>query len=198
MLRDLWMRLVLGLARRQNRPADLNSLYVVENPWKMDSEREVFRFEQTNKFILDEIGEVGTLLEIGCGEGHQSEYLRRISHQLVGIDVSERAVARARRRCPDCTFLVGGISSAARLAQGSHDLIVAFEVLYYLDDVAVALDEIRGLGSHLVASCYHDQYQKVAPAIVAAFPQTRQSKIAFGETIWHFFVARLTDQRDAR
>ncbi len=190
MLRELWMRLILGLAKRRKRPANLNALYVLEDPWNMNSDLETYRFERTNAYILEETGHVGSMLEIGSGEGHQSEYLRKICDRLVGIEASEKAVERARHRLPEATFVVGDLSSAPRLVSDRFDLVVAFEVLYYLPEPADAVRALRQLGTVFVASCYHDEYARVAGAIFTVLPDARESKIVFGETTWHFFISK--------
>lgn len=49
----------------------------------------------------------GNLLDIGCGTGLFVEKYVRNGGSGTGIDISEKMVAKARRRCPECEFLVG-------------------------------------------------------------------------------------------
>jgi len=77
----------------------------------MQSERETTRFIETNRLIEQTFGRPKRLLEIGSAEGHQSSYLADICDQLVSTDVSQRALTRARRRCPSGTFLLGDVLS---------------------------------------------------------------------------------------
>ena len=81
-------------------------LYLVRDPWSLNCESERFRFRETNKVIAENFGYLDSLLEIGCGEGLQSRELQQVSQSLYGIDVSGRAIRRARRRCPDATFAI--------------------------------------------------------------------------------------------
>ncbi len=60
----------------------------------MDAEAQRFRFAETNRIIGEQFGHVGSILEVGCGEGHQSQALLEVCDELVGIDVSARAVER--------------------------------------------------------------------------------------------------------
>ena len=76
----------------------LDLAYYVEDPWNMDSDRESRRFQATNRIIEHNFGRVGSLLELGCGEGHQTQYLARLSDQQYGIDVSAQS-GRARDAC---------------------------------------------------------------------------------------------------
>lgn len=75
------------------------------------------------------------VLEIGCAEGVFTEKLaaRGIGKQIVGIDISSRAIARARERCAR----FGGVEfrSANILGEspdGLFDLVFIMEILYYL------------------------------------------------------------------
>src|SRR5689334_14267290 len=110
-VKRLWKRYFLRDVRYRNDFGKLESLYLLEDPWQMDSPGEQFRFEQTNELIARQFGRVGSILEIGCGEAHQSLWLAQTCGQLTGVDVSARAIARAQRRCPAATFLVGDIFS---------------------------------------------------------------------------------------
>src|SRR5580700_10350985 len=100
----------------------------------MRSAREQARFEWTNQVIGDHLAPLGTILEVGCGEGHQSQYLARQSGELYGIDVSARAVDRARQRCPAGNFAVGDPFTLGSAMPDRYDLVAACEVLYYVKD----------------------------------------------------------------
>jgi SAM-dependent methyltransferase len=99
----------------------------------------------------------GRALEIGCSIGVFTELLASVTEELVAIDVSERALARARQRLDgrwDVRF--ARASFPEELPAGPWDLIVCSEILYYLDGgaFAVAVDRLRGCleaGSTLLA-----------------------------------------------
>jgi SAM-dependent methyltransferase len=150
-LKGLWLRIMLRL--RYGDARLLSLLYWVRDPWEMESPREIFRFKSTNQKIHDQFGWIGTLLEIGCGEGHQSEHLVEICDQLFGVDVSRVAVKRAKARCGRGNFRVGDV-----FADGKDlppvDLVVACEVLYYLPDIGSALSRMSQLGSACFVTYY--------------------------------------------
>ena len=85
-LRGFWVRWALRGVHYADRAGKLNLLYRVEDPWQMQSAREQARFGWTNQIIEANLAPVGTILEIGCGEGHQSQYLARACGQLYGIE----------------------------------------------------------------------------------------------------------------
>ena len=120
--------------------------YRFSNPWSMDSKREQARFAATNAILEREFGHVGRLLELGCGEGHQSEHLARLCDQLHGIDPSERAIARAAKRLPAAQFGAGDLFAQPWVAeQDRFDVVVGCEMLYYVADVPALLKTISTL-----------------------------------------------------
>src|SRR6516162_269661 len=115
-LRKFWLhRLHQGMDYADNYRR-LNVLYLWRNPWSFTDQHEQTRFIETNRILLREFGQIGTLLEIGCAEGHQTLHLMRVCHQLHGLDVSRRAVRRAKLKCPRAILGAGDIASPARIA----------------------------------------------------------------------------------
>src|SRR5215211_9205672 len=94
----LWTRFALRAVPSLGVPKRLDCVYSVTDPWDLGSEREAYRFSETNRIILEQFGHVHSLLEVGCGEGHQSVELARVCDRLHGIDVSGRAIHRARKK----------------------------------------------------------------------------------------------------
>ena len=78
-------------------------------------------------------------LELGSSIGVFSARLAPRCHSLVTVDAAPSAVADARRRLagmPSVQVLLGGIPDA--IPEGSFDLVVASEILYYLEPDALA------------------------------------------------------------
>lgn len=87
-------------------------------------------------------------LEIGCATGVLTRDLAAKCSQIVGIDVSERALSIANdrlRRCPNIDLRQGEIPSD--WPDGSFDLIVFSEVLYFLDEQEVTSSSVRAYQS---------------------------------------------------
>ena len=146
-LRDYWVRLALRRVHYADRADKLDMLYAVEDPWHMTSPKEQARFAWTNQLIETEFGRPSTILEIGCGEGHQSQYLARLCDRLYGVDVSARAVRRAARRCPGGQFAAGDPFAFRPPGMPAPvDLVVACEVIYYVKDVPAFLARLSALG----------------------------------------------------
>lgn len=143
-----WRYYALRNLGTSDNHAGLDKLYALPDPWGMTTERERSRMRQTNALVESLVGRVGTILEVGSGEGHQSAQLALLCDRLDGIDVSVRAVERARAQVPNCRFGVGELTAMPwSLARDErYDLVVACEVLYYLGDIPRAIESMSRLG----------------------------------------------------
>ena len=147
LIRKAWRRIALRNLTANDNHAQLDRLYALPDPWNMRSEGEQRRFEMTNALIESKAGRVGTILEVGCGEGHQTQHLLSLCDQIYGLDVSPRAVARARQRVPQALIETGTLGVVPWAPpQGRFDLVVACEVLYYVSDISGAVRRMSELG----------------------------------------------------
>ncbi|MGA0531104.1 class I SAM-dependent DNA methyltransferase [Hansschlegelia sp. KR7-227] len=107
------------------------------DPWRFESS--AYEAEKYDRTIAALGGRrYATALEIGCANGVLTRRLADHALDLLAIDVSETALARARTRCRD-----GGVRFERRMfpsdvPEGPFDLIVLSEVAYYLDDADLA------------------------------------------------------------
>lgn len=72
-------------------------------------------------------------MEVGCGEGVFLNQLASRCGEVVGIDISEEAIRRARIHCaefPHVQFTVENLATAKY--DPKFDLVVATDVLYYM------------------------------------------------------------------
>ena len=101
------------------------------DPWDFEtSEYEQKKYART----LSVLGErtFGRALEAGASIGVFTEMLADRCQELIAVDVSERAVAAARRRLSGRRHVrVERRTLPEQMPQGPFDLIVASEVLYY-------------------------------------------------------------------
>jgi SAM-dependent methyltransferase len=161
----------------------LELLYWLRDPWDLDSERQHVRFREVNRLIEESFGHVGRILEIGCGEGHQSQELLRVCDELVGTDVSAKAVARARARCPQATFVVGDVFGGTTLQSERFDVVLACEVLYYVRDVRAAVARLSELGDACLVSYYDRPAEELDP-VVRAVPGAIATRVEDGGAGW--------------
>ncbi len=184
-IRDYWVRLALRRVHYTDRADKLDRLYRVEDPWHMESAKEQARFAWTNRLIATNFSPLATILEIGCGEGHHSQHLARACSQLYGVDVSARAVYRARRRCPAARFAAGDpFTLRFGGASTAFDLAVACEVLYYVKDIPRFLDRLSGLGRACLVTYYQGQAASLDPYFTA-LPDRHREQFCFDGVEWN-------------
>ena len=162
--------------------ARLDVAYKVRDPWNMESPLEHARFQATGTLIANTFGHVGSLLEIGCGEGHQSEHLAKQCDRLYGLDVSATAVERARARVPAAQFAAADIHSHPWVDQ-RFDLVTAFEVIYYMKDVRAAIERMSVLGRTCMITCYAPTLARIAGEL-DRIPGAQRTWIFHGSTVW--------------
>jgi ubiquinone/menaquinone biosynthesis C-methylase UbiE len=107
----------------------------------------------------------GTVLEIGCGIGRFVEALAPTANLAVAIDVSQRMIELARRRCaqlPSAAFVRSSWHDLAAFRDRSFDLVYAVDTFPYLVQLGgkVAATHIRESarvirpGGHLIILNY--------------------------------------------
>lgn len=95
--------------------------------------------------LLDQVGEVGSVLEVGCGEGHITALLaeRYGANRVTGTDLSPEILAIAGGLHPDLRFEARSVYDIDNRKE-SWDLIVACEVFEHLEAPARALKALSG------------------------------------------------------
>ncbi|MFI5309159.1 MAG: class I SAM-dependent methyltransferase [Polyangiales bacterium] len=94
------------------------------------------------------------ILEVGCGEGYLLQALRDagVSVPMLGIDLSEAAIAEARTRVPDARFEVKDALALADAGE-QYDLVLICEVLEHLPQPERMLDVLGRIARrHVIAS----------------------------------------------
>ncbi|HEX7860388.1 MAG TPA: class I SAM-dependent methyltransferase [Verrucomicrobiae bacterium] len=183
-IKRLWRRWNI-LSYWNGNPKAIDRLYLMEDPWNLNTAGEHFRFKETANFIRRHIGEnLGAILEVGCGEGLQTEVLAPLATRIVGIDPSANAIARAKKRAiPNSSFEVGNLSDYITGANRKFDLVTACEVLYYFPDTESAYQKLCSLGKCSLVTYYEGVADKLDPFFLAK--GHRLSTIKQGTSIWN-------------
>jgi SAM-dependent methyltransferase len=79
-------------------------------------------------------------LELGCGEGRVTRDLTQRGHQVVALDISTTLVTAASAADPFGVYVLGD-AAALPFADGSFDLVVAYNSLMDVDDMPAAVSE---------------------------------------------------------
>jgi SAM-dependent methyltransferase len=102
----------------------------------------------------------GSLLDVGCGTGTLLARARALGlfQHLVGVDLSEVPLGKARVACPDARFVVADVCRAP-LAE-KFDLITCLMTLDLVSDEARAakhLGDMLAPAGHLIVVVQHDE-----------------------------------------
>jgi SAM-dependent methyltransferase len=82
------------------------------------------------------------LLDIACGPGYVSEAAAARGARPVGLDVAEAMIERARRRCPDLSFVVGDALQLP-FPDASFDAVTMNFGILHVSQPQLALAEAR-------------------------------------------------------
>ena len=144
-----------------------------QEPWNYEHSH--FEREKYLKTLQAIPEEAETIWEIGCGEGVFTQLLLEKGKRVRGVDISPTALSRARERLKDFGDRVHlqKLDIVREDIEGTFDLILASEILYYLGgkDVLQPLEEkffrhLRPFGYLLLCHFYpsgkiiHNLYQE--------------------------------------
>lgn len=120
--------------RNSLKKSFFEDIYLKEDPWfTKRGVHEQYRIRKTFEEIK-KFGSFEKTLDIGCGEGAFTKYLSRISKQVLATDISERAIDRAKEYLAENNVIFLAEDAKDLKFIDKFNLIVALEVLYYLDD----------------------------------------------------------------
>jgi ubiquinone/menaquinone biosynthesis C-methylase UbiE len=94
-------------------------------------------------FALDNVRAGDRVLDLGCGEGDFTVWLAEAGARVLGVDVAEAALRRARRRHPGVEFELAPIDGELPLPDASYDVVWASEVIEHVADTGRWLSEVR-------------------------------------------------------
>jgi 2-polyprenyl-6-hydroxyphenyl methylase/3-demethylubiquinone-9 3-methyltransferase len=111
----------------------------------------------------------GVALDVGCGEGHLTAELAATGMSVVGIDVAEEPLRRARSRYPELDLRLVPAEGPWPLDDASFDLVWAGETIEHVADTAAWLSEVRRVlrsgGTLLLSTPAHGRMALLALAL---------------------------------
>src|SRR5690242_15553599 len=124
------MRMTTGTAyltslRASKSPAGVK----MDRQWLFDRDRtqEFTKARQTTlRALLNDIQKETTLrsaLDVGCGVGDFSKFLRELGFQVVAVDGRQENIIEAKRRHPEIAFFVADADDLSSANLGTFDLV---------------------------------------------------------------------------
>ncbi len=92
------------------------------------------RSEEKDLFqdLFDYIGDSAQILDLGCGTGLPfDQYLIENGYDLIGIDIAEKHVEKARENIPEAEIIQGDFFEAD-VANSSLDAVVSFYAIFHI------------------------------------------------------------------
>jgi SAM-dependent methyltransferase len=80
-----------------------------------------------------------TAIDVGCGVGYFSGFLRELGFRVVGVDGRADNLDEARRRHPEIDFRCVDVQDRALQELGTFDLVFCFGLIYHLENPLLAL-----------------------------------------------------------
>src|SRR5437870_12760843 len=108
-----------------------------EDLWAaLPGELEPYALALRHDFLVRHLERRQRVLEVGCGEGTFTAILAEAGAAPLGIDISERALERARARHPGLDFRLAREDAPLAFDDASFDVVWASEVLAHVGDTA--------------------------------------------------------------
>lgn len=116
-------------ANAGNRRKTYERMNGPDTHWQFASEPEVLRHKRTLELVADHrpLGELGSVLEIGCANGDFTAQLAEVTSKLSACDISERACRATRERVPAANVFILDILESSEF--GAYDAVIAMDLL---------------------------------------------------------------------
>ncbi|EKP0261915.1 class I SAM-dependent methyltransferase [Aeromonas sobria] len=122
---------------------DFERFYQEDNdPWGQSASSEMSRYYQLSRqrlmSILSIIKEKSMIVEVGCGLGYVTKLISDEfpqSNNIVGLDISETAINKAKQLFPDLQFICADITSPHFTYDPGHaraNVVILNQLLWYI------------------------------------------------------------------
>ena len=98
--------------------------------------------------ILKDHVKGGKAIDFGCGTGRSTRFLRRLGFDVVGVDIAEHMLRRARKRDPDGDYRLVADGNLNGFAAESYDLVFSaftFDNVPTMEKKVLLFRSLKGL-----------------------------------------------------
>ena len=140
-------------ARFANPEIYWESVFEAADPWNYTSAYEELKYARTLSILPGT--RIGRALELACAEGHFTALLSPRVDALTAVDISTKALDRARERCRRMQNVeFQKLDFFSEPLAGAWNLIICSEVLYFLNDLAALRNIAEKIRSALTDGGY--------------------------------------------
>jgi SAM-dependent methyltransferase len=100
-------------------------------------------FELRRGFLLEHLREGERVLDLGCGSGAFTQEVASAGADVVGVEVADAALERARAQDAELEFRLAPIDGPLPFEDCSFEMVWASEVIEHVADTARWLSEVR-------------------------------------------------------
>ena len=133
-------------------PGDFEAVYANEDVEHYDawmlSDRRPIQFKFVDMLINSR--HFTSILDVGCGKGHQTHAWAIPGRRVVGYDISHTAINKARATYSDVDFRQGDGLEATR--HGQFDLVVCSMSLYVQESWREVISQAAKCGRHIIVN----------------------------------------------
>jgi len=133
-------------------------LYWVPDPFRM--KKNVAYWQSMAQYFKQKKRFLGTVLDVGCGEGLFYPYIEDYCQSIEGVDVSYFAIRRARIHYPKGQFKVADLMQLSLPEKNKkYDTVLLMNVIYYLDSKKFdsVIDQLNRLGNYVYVVYYEGE-----------------------------------------
>jgi SAM-dependent methyltransferase len=149
--------------------------------------------QQRHLALVEVVGDLSpctSILDVGCGEGAFTRYLVGCATEVTGIDASRTAIRRARHLVPRATFHYCTLEAFS--SDQVFDVVLAVDVLYYVQSISRAVERLLSLGRSVIVSYTHRERHRLGRDLDPYCPPGQRTFYPFfGLKGYGFTVAHL-------
>ena len=101
----------------------------------------------------------GDILDVGCGPGFNSVYLKDKFINYIGIDYSEEFIKIAKSLHSNGIFVAGNVKSLKALNLENPDLIIGIGILHHIDNLNEALMSLKEIAKNDTVLAFSEPFR---------------------------------------